>query len=173
MVNLKPFIIALLFLGIGLLFRTAVFADDTATVTATVHTELISVSTSVSSLDYGLIRFGMANDLPNPLSMSNTGNVAENFQIIGSNAVERNDHSKVWVLNSNSGGINVYREAFFNDGVGATPHYFSADSYMSIANNVSPSGNVSLYAMKLEAPSAGSYSGIFDTAIYFRATKAV
>ncbi|MCX6783680.1 MAG: hypothetical protein NT141_01220 [candidate division WWE3 bacterium] len=166
---LKIFIVFVLFLGIGLLSRATVFADDTATVAATVHTEVVSITTNVSKLDYGLIQYGYDSDLIDSVTITNSGNVAEDFDVKGSDATERTNPSKIWNLVTGSVGVNSFVHDFSLSG--STYTQINKSTFTPVSSNINSGGSTSDIHMKLVAPLAGSYSGTFDTNVYFRATK--
>ena len=75
--------------------NSQIFASDSATVVATVQTELISISVNPSSIDYGLIPFNSDKDYPSALVVTNNGNVVTDIAIKGSDAIKQGDPSKI------------------------------------------------------------------------------
>src|SRR2546428_529539 len=89
-------------LGVTVLLATAVLpvlADTSGTVNATATPQVISVSVSPSSFDYGVVPFSTSNTtlsqkdtgseggvLNSALTTTNNGNVAEDFKIQGADA---------------------------------------------------------------------------------------
>jgi hypothetical protein len=144
-------------------------ADESATVTATIKTELVSITTNVSSLDYGIATYNIGKDLVDVLTITNNGTVNEKIEALGSDAVNRADSSKKWVLVSDTLDVNKYKHAFSL--TGATPVYLSNSIYTTVSDSVAPTTAVADIHMKLVTPLAGSYSGTFDTNVVFRATK--
>jgi len=92
---------------IGMMVITAVKAAQTATVTATVTVELVSVDVSDGSVTYGTIPASTSKstcELNDTQTATNTGNVIENFNIKGQNTA-------CWSLGSVAGN-NVYVHKF-------------------------------------------------------------
>jgi hypothetical protein len=149
-----------------------VLAEDSASVRVTIQSELVSVTTNVSNLDYGLVLYGSSKKLDDAIIVTNSGNVPINVELSGSDAVEKTNSSKIWELVSGAPDTNKFRHGI---GVDSTNYTWltSADrSTIPALNNVGASVSVPGVDLVLFAPLAGSNSGTFETNVYFRAVKA-
>ncbi len=144
--------IALLSILMLPLIRELAFGADTATITATVTVQNISVSVSDGSVNYGTIPLNTSKntcDLNDTQIVTNDGNVAENFNIRGSNSTN-------WTLGTTP-GTDIYVHKFSTStcpvswgGVALTT------SYQTMATNIAASSNVPLN-LQITTPSNTSY----------------
>src|SRR6266545_4702610 len=113
------------------------FADDNQTVSATVTPLLISVSVSPPSVNYGIKAFNLTGLEPSPatFNVSNTGSVAETFQIKGAAS------SGGWTLGA-AAGTDTYVHRFrLSTGTFAP----LTTSNQLLASNVPAASNVDVF----------------------------
>jgi hypothetical protein len=140
----KKFIIPVSVLGLaGMLVAYSVaLAGTTATVTATVTVQNISVSVSDGTVAYGTLgqnttKSTCTSELNDAQTVTNEGNVAENFDIKGQNSAD-------WTLAATAGSDQYVQQ--FKNGTCSTFSGGTAltTSNQSLATNVAPSGTVTL-----------------------------
>jgi len=135
-------------------------AADTATVTATVTVQNISVSVSDGSISYGTMAVNswkstLSSDMPPSGDMqtaTNNGNVTEDFNIKGQNSAN-------WTLGS-SQGSEQYVHQFCNDTANdcsTPPTNYTAltTSYATLATGVATSGTID-FQLRLGTPTSTS-----------------
>jgi ribosomal protein L31 len=128
---------------------TPVLAATTATVTATVTVQNVSVTVSSGTVTWGTLAVNTASSTHPAYTqvVTNAGNVAEDFTIKGQNTTS-------WTLAS-SNGSNQYEEAFCTTSCTSAPTGFTAltTTNQTLATNVTTSGtkNLDLY---LDTPTA-------------------
>lgn len=144
------------------LFASNVFAATTGTVAATVTPQNISVAVSDGSVAYGTLSLSAsANTTSGGVNdtqvATNDGNVAEDFNILSSNATG----GTAWTL-AGSPGADQYSHSFCNTGSGspdncdATPTWTSmTTNYQQLANSVSPAGT-NRFDLKLDTPTSST-----------------
>ena len=140
----KKFIIPVSVLGLAgmLVVYSVVLAGSTATVSATVTVQNISVSVSDGTVAYGTIgqnttKSTCTSELNDAQTVTNDGNVNEDFLIKGQNSAN-------WTLAATA-GTDQYVHKFLN----GTCSTFSGGtalttSNQSLATGVAPNGNVTL-----------------------------
>lgn len=129
-----------------------VIAADTATVTATVTAQNISVTVSDGTVSYGIIglsssRSTISGDLNDQQTAQNNGNVAEDFNIKGQNSAN-------WTL-AGTIGSDQYVHSFCTATCGTPPTNYTAltTNYQLLANAVATSGT-QVFDLQLSTPSA-------------------
>jgi hypothetical protein len=127
-------LVAVLALG-GALMPGIVFAAQTGTVTCTVSAVLVSVTVAPGSVAYGTLALG-ANittiALNDTQTATNTGTVAEDFNIESSNATRGGGTD--WTLMTGAPGSNQFKHEFsINAGSNWTA---MTNSYASLKTNV-------------------------------------
>jgi len=117
----------------------AAIAGTSATVAATVTAQSVSIAVADGSISYGTLanntsKSTISADLNDTQSATNTGNVAEDFNIKGQD-------SSGWTL-AGSAGSDQYVHKFCTTSCGSPPTNFTAltTSYQALATNVSTSG---------------------------------
>jgi hypothetical protein len=84
-------ILSIIDLLVIMMIGPSVLASDTASVSATVTVQNISVSVSDGSINYGTLAVGASKstcDLNDTQTVTNTGNVAETFNVMGSTSTD-------------------------------------------------------------------------------------
>ena len=138
---MKSLIATLFTLGVvGMVIGAAVLGASEATITATVTVQKISLSVSDGSIAYGIIPAGQSKstcDLNDTQTVTNDGNVAEDFSIKGKD-------SQYWTLASTP-GFEQYVHKFDTSSCpvtwGGTP---LTTSYQTMATNVAPNATTTL-----------------------------
>lgn len=162
MKSTKIFFAALAFLVSILILNHQTLAAGTATVTATVTFQNISVSVADSSIAYGTLGTGASADTTSGSKndtqvASNDGNIAEDFNIKGQNTT-------AWTLAAAT-GADQYVHDFCTAGSG-TPDPCDASAtwtaltsnYATLGSDVAASGN-KRFDLKITVPtSSSSYS---------------
>ena len=117
----------------------AAMAGSSATVAATVTVQNISISVGSGTVSYGTLGSNTAestisSDLNDTQTATNTGNVAEDFNIKGQD-------SAGWTLSASTGS-NQYVHKFCTSTCGSPPTNFTAltTSYQALASNVGSNG---------------------------------
>lgn len=129
----------LLWAGVLLVYSLSlsVQAQDTASVTATVTAQQIAVSVSDGTVNYGVIEMGgnkSTLDLTDTQTITNDGNVTEDFNIQGSDSTPSS-----WTLVGNTApGTDEYGHAFSTD-TGSTWTPMTSDTYTSVATAIASS----------------------------------
>ena len=128
---------------VGLIVSSLIQAADTATVTATVTVQNVSLSVSDGSITYGTLAQNSSKstcDLSDTQTVTNNGNVAETFNIKGQNSAN-------WTLGTTP-GTNVYVHKFSTSTCGSinwnTAPTLATSTYATMATNVATSSNVTL-----------------------------
>jgi hypothetical protein len=141
---------------------TSAFAATTGTVAATVTPQNISVAVSDGSVAYGTLSLSASADttsggVNDTQVATNDGNVAEDFNILSSNATG----GTAWTL-SGAPGVDQYSHSFCNTGSGspdscdATPTWTTmTTNYTQLADNVSPAGT-NRFDLKLDTPTSST-----------------
>jgi hypothetical protein len=141
-----------------------VLAADTGTVNATVTGQVISVSVSPSSFDYGVVPFSTSNTtvsqkdigttgLNTGLTATNDGNVAEDLKIQGADAT---GGSTNWALVSSLGAtVNQYVHAFNAGTTLSSPTALTTGLQSLGAGNVAASGSQA-FVLQITMPLSGS-----------------
>jgi hypothetical protein len=130
------------------LLTLAANAENPATVTVTVTALNISVTVSPNSLTYGTRQVGVTDAIPSPafFTVTNNGNVNENFAIKGTD-------STAWEL-ADTAGLNQYAHRFATSSQGIFAS-INEDNGVNIVNGVVPTGNVDVY-LKMDLPTSTS-----------------
>jgi len=143
-------------LAITLIFSLAIlgtsaYAADSASVSATVTAQNVSLTVSDGSISYGTLALGGSKstiDLTDTQTVTNNGNVTEDFDIKGSNSA-----GDVWTIVDADPGTDDYMHAFsINSGSDWT--YMSED-YKALTTSVSPSSTTPL-DLRITTPSSTS-----------------
>lgn len=135
--------LASIFSIIALSFVPFTFASTTATVTSTVTVQNISVTVSSGTVSYGTLATNAslttlaAPGLADTQTVTNNGNVAEDFNIEGQNSAN-------WTLDTTNSTLDHYIHKFCiaTCGTNASPTNFTAltTSYASLATNIAAAG---------------------------------
>jgi hypothetical protein len=124
---------------IGLVVGPLAQATDTATITATVTVQNISLSVSDGSITYGTIPANSSKstcDLNDTQTVTNNGNVAETFNIKGQNSAN-------WTLAATN-GTDQYVHKFATSSCPWTSGTALTTSYQTMQTNVAVNGTVTL-----------------------------
>lgn len=145
------FYVAAIALCLSIIPATSVFAASTASVAATVTTQDISVTVTDGSVSYGTLAAGdskstISSDLNDTQTATNSGNVAEDFNIKGQNSTN-------WTLAS-SAGTDQYSHKFCAATCAAPPTNFTAltTSYQTLASNKAAAGTQT-FDLQITVPS--------------------
>lgn len=142
----------------------AVRAADSASVTATVTPQIISVSVSTSTISYGILNVGETSASSTVITATNGGNVAEKFEIKGSNSAN-------WTLSSTSTGADIFKHEFATDDSSYLT-YTALDSalYATLDTSVSAPSGTQLFKLRLKMPSSTSVTTEQSTTVTVLAT---
>jgi len=143
---------------IGVLLPAAVFAADEGTVSCTVTATLVALTVEDGSVAYGTLALGAtentayydASDNPDGMVspqtqiITNTGTVAEDFNVMTSNAIG----GTAWTLHTTTPGANLFTHAYNIAASGYTgtggisfTKWAAADAYvLDVATSVATSG---------------------------------
>ncbi len=152
---MKFLIFAVIILSaIGLSFGGWAVGATTATVSATVTAQNVSVTVSDGTVAYGTLGLSsststLASALNDIQTATNAGNVAENFNIKTSDATG----GITWVATSTPGS-DLFTHSFSTNSGGAWTAMASS-SYSTLATNKAASGTQT-FDLKLETPTASS-----------------
>ena len=145
---------ALLIVFISLLcYSTEVMAADSDSVSATVTVQNISLSVEDGTIAYGILVAGASKstiDLTDTQIVTNDGNVAEKFNIKGTDSAN-------WTLEA-AIGTDQYVHKFCAAACGTPPTNYTAlaeASYTTLAASVAPLGTQSL-DLEITAPSSST-----------------
>jgi hypothetical protein len=143
-------ILSIIDLLVIMMIGPSVLASDTASVSATVTVQSISVSVSDGSIDYGTLAVGASKstcDLSDTQTVTNTGNVAETFNVMGSTSTD-------WSLGS-SPASETYVHKFSSStcAVNWTGALALTTSYQTLVTNVATSATSTLN-LQVTTPSA-------------------
>lgn len=145
-----------------------VSAGSSATVSATVTPELISVLINYSQVDYGVVAIGQAEKvLPgNPINVKNNGTVNENFSVQGSDATAGSD---IWALDIAQDQNKFVHE--FQNTANTNWYKLSKTTGTSLAGNLSPNGSVDM-KLRISMPTSitGAYTQ-YSTVVSILAVK--
>ena len=138
---MKSLIATLCTLGVvGMVIGAAVLGASEATITATVTVQNISLSVADGSIAYGVLPVNTSKstcDLNDTQTVTNNGNVAEDFSIKGKN-------SENWTL-ADTAGENQYVHKFATSSCPVTWGGTAlTTSYQTMATNVATSSSVTL-----------------------------
>jgi hypothetical protein len=118
-------------------------ASSSATVTSTVTVQSVSVSVSSGTVSYGTIAANTSEDttasgLDDTQTVTNNGNVAEDFAIQGQDSAD-------WTLGSTP-GVNTYEQQFCTTSCTSPPTNYTAltTSNQSLASSVGATDTASL-----------------------------
>ena len=144
-----------------------VFAQNTGVVTATVTPQLISVSVSPGSVAYGIMALSASDasrtvKLSGTITATNNGNVAENFNIKGSDAT---GGSTPWTLSDTppdvgAVGANTYVHDFDNTTGGsfveAEDKSLNSNTYKALATNVAATSGTANLELQMNMPTSST-----------------
>jgi len=150
---MKSLIATLCTLGVvGMVIGAAVLGASEATITATVTVQKISLTVSDGSVAYGIIPAGYSKstcDLSDTQTVTNDGNVAEDFNIKGKD-------SENWTLAATA-GENQYVHKFATSSCPVTWGGTAlTTSYQTMATNIPVNGSVTLN-LQITTPTATNY----------------
>ena len=136
---------------VGAALAVPAFGDTEGTVTATVTAGVVAISNSTSTVAYGIVDLGSADNLPTPATFTatNDGNVDANFGIKGANTAN-------WILVGTTPATDEYRHEASPDAF-TTTIVLTTDS-QSLATSVTPTNSTTV-SLRLDAPA----STAFDT----------
>lgn len=131
------FLVVGIFLALIFAVKGGVYAATSATVTATVTVQNISVTVSSGSVTYGTLSNNSSAGT-NPAqtqTATNNGNIAESFNISGSNSTN-------WTLGATAGS-DVYVHKFCSASCGTPPTSYTAltTGNQTLATNIAAAGN--------------------------------
>jgi hypothetical protein len=142
--DMKPFIVPVALAAVIVLAGyTAARADTTATVSATITIQGVSVSVAPGTIAYGMQTSNSATGTiysAQTQTVTNNGNIAEDFNT-------RGQSSSAWFLSTTSTGSDQYEHRFCTSTCATPPTNYSflaPASYASMANNVAALGTTSL-----------------------------
>jgi hypothetical protein len=147
--------ICLLFLGANIL--GVVQAADTGTVTATVKVQNIAISVADGSIAYGTLVAGGTKDttasgVDDSQTATNTGNVAEDFNIKGANV----SNGCTWTLAATQGSEQYFHKFCNNGNCDSSPTWTAlTTNYATLATNKSPNGTQE-FDLQIGVPSSTS-----------------
>ncbi len=151
---MKSLITYLSILGlVGMIITMEALAADTATVTATVTVQNISVSVSDGEVSYGTLAVNTSQDttsgnLNDSQTATNDGNVTENFNIKGQD-------SAAWTLAS-SAGADQYVHEFCTSNCDTSPTWTALTTdYQTLATGIEASGT-QVFDLKITTPTSTS-----------------
>ena len=136
------------------IFTKTAYAETTATVSATVIFQNISVTVSDGSVSYGTLsanssKSTIASDLNDTQTATNNGNLAEDLNIKGQNSSD-------WSL-SDTSGIDQYVHQFCTSGCSNPPTGYTAltTNYQTLSSNTSSSGTQT-FDLRITTPTSSS-----------------
>jgi len=147
--------ICLLVLGANIL--GVVQAADTGTVTATVTVQNVALTVSDGSIAYGTLVAGGTKDttasgVNDSQTVTNTGNVAEDFNIKGANV----STGCTWTLAATQGSEQYFHKFCNNGNCDSSPTWTAlTTNYATLATNKSPSGTQE-FDLQIGVPSSTS-----------------
>ena len=144
-------ILAVIFIFSVAILGTSAYAADSANVSATVTAQNISLTVSDGSISYGTLALGASQDtltLSDTQTVTNNGNVTEDFDIKGSNS-----SGDAWMIVDADPGTDDYMHAFSVDS-GSNWTYMS-EGYKEMKTSVTPSSTQSL-DLKITTPTSTS-----------------
>lgn len=155
---------------IVMLLTIPVVAQSTAQVTATVTPMLVAVSVDTGAVDYGVVDLNStASPTGDPtIQATNDGNVNEDFDILGADAVATVGGETDWTLAS-APGPNTYSHRF---ATGAFSSYGNLDkgaNYVPMAAGVASAGSEG-FKLQIDTPSLSTGMGQRTTTVTVRAT---
>ncbi|MCU0652974.1 MAG: hypothetical protein MUD10_01830 [Candidatus Pacebacteria bacterium] len=132
---------------------SAAEAADTASVTATVTLQNISLTVTSGTVAYGIIAAGQSagtNSTSQTQTVTNNGNVSEDFNIKGINSTN-------WTLGATA-GTDTYSHKFCSTSCANAPTGYTAltTSDQTLSAGIAPSGTKSL-DLYLTVPTSSSY----------------
>jgi hypothetical protein len=162
---MKSLIATLCTLGaVGMVIGAAVLGATEATITATVTVQNISLSVSDGSIAYGVLPVNTSRDtcyLNDIQTVTNDGNVAEDFNIKGQN-------SQNWTLGSTPSS-EVYVHKFATSSCPVTWGGTAlTTSYQTMATNIPVNGSVILN-LQITTPTATNYYTQQDVSVMVQA----
>jgi len=146
-------IISIINLALIMILGPSVLASDTATVSATVTVQKVSVSVAPGTVAYGILPLNTSTstcDL-SPVgtqTVTNDGNVAETFNIMGSNSTD-------WTLGATPGS-EVYVHKFSTSSCPWTSGIALTTNYQTLATNVAPNATTTLN-LQVTTPTATTH----------------
>jgi hypothetical protein len=153
---MKSLIATLCTLGVvGMVIGAVVLGATEATITATVTVQNISLTVTDGSIAYGVLPTGYSKstcDLSDAQTVTNNGNVAEDFSIKGKD-------SQNWTLGTTP-GQDVYVHKFATSTCGSinwdTAPTLATSTYATMATNVATSSSVTLN-LRITTPTTTNY----------------
>lgn len=130
-------------------------ASSSATVTSTVTIQSVSVTVASGTVSYGTLatntsKSTIASDLNDTQTVTNNGNVAEDFAIQGQNSAD-------WTLGT-SPGSNTYEQQFCTSSCTSPPTNFTAltTSNQSLASNVAATSGTASLDLRITTPTSST-----------------
>lgn len=164
-----PVLLSLLFLFVSI---SLVYADNPATITASVQPKLISVTVSNTSVNYGQVALSQPAE-SSVIIVSNNGNVQEDLTITGSSA-STGPGGSTWTLGSTIGSNQYTHEFAVSPNPGSpTTYNFMTTSSSTLANDVPASSDDSDRNLKLKItlPTSTSTYSTFTTNVIISASE--
>ena len=132
---MKSLIASITILGlVGMVVGVVAQGADTDTVTATVTAELITITVTDGSVDYGVLSINTSKE-DNSQVVTNNSNVAVDLEVKSSDAVGGHD----WDLAA-AAAADAYTHEFAPDGSSWTTFNVDNNTYASLKTNVAVSG---------------------------------
>jgi len=163
-------------LGVSLLVLTVpAFAGNPAVIDVTVSTELISLSVTPTSVDYGTLGLGVESDLSDELQISNNGTVNEDFRIKGANASTppgcSGGECSNWRLWSSNVADSDYIHKWVVPPYGDGNKFVMTLDYQAAFSGVIPSNSEHM-KLQLTTPQRSAGMGTYETTVTVQATVA-
>jgi len=142
--------------------------QDQEPITVTVTPKLVSLTISDTSVSYGVVSLGVGKTAPSdhPITVTNSGNVTEDFDIEGDSATTTGGS---WGLVSGSPVANQFKHSF---ALGPAFDSFTAltTGFGNFVDGVAASGTQD-FKLKIEMPSSTSVYGQYTTKVELLATE--
>jgi hypothetical protein len=153
-------------------FILPVFAldQDQEPIAVTVTPKLVAISVSPTTVSYGTVSLGVGKTAPSDsITVTNSGNVAEDFDIEGDNA---STAGGMWSLVSGSGspGANQFKHSFNLGPSYDDPFTALTSGFSNFVDDVAASGTQD-FKLKIEMPSSTSVYGQYTTKVELLATE--
>lgn len=178
---MKSLLASICILGVvGLVIGVMALAASEQGITASVCPELVSLTVSPNSVDYGVLALGATDQAPAPayVTVANNGNVTEDFTIKGADAVA--SPSGTWSLCWTGGactipGIDKYVHEFSTD-AWTTPHELTT-SYQTLQAGIvggvcdGTGGSSVTTHLRIDTPTSTSVYDDYSASVTILATK--
>lgn len=131
---------------VGAALAVPAFGDTEGTVTATVTAGVVAISNSTSTVAYGIVDLGSADNIPTPATFTatNDGNVDADFGIKGAATAN-------WALVTGTPGDEEYRHEASPDAFSST--IILTTDFQSLDSAVTPTSSTTV-SLRLDAPAS-------------------